>query len=227
MANFWDLRQIAWCAWWVISWCTREFICAVHKSPTCISRPLKVNIAESTRISARAEGFAAYLCVVWLRIIFSLLCKVLPLWVWRLCKLSSSTSRICRWTTMFYPRNPKNVWFTKALFYRTLGSGGVLGASKRALETFPRAFVEKCLQITCSGLARLRADRGRTLTCKATTETELYIRMGVNIQVNARAQKTGALNGSTFDSILSFFAFRSILNIQAPVSAGCLIFKRC
>lgn len=57
----------------------------MHKSPTCISRPLKVNIAESTRIRALAEGFAAYLCVVWWRIIFSLLCKVLPLWVWPLC----------------------------------------------------------------------------------------------------------------------------------------------
>lgn len=160
---------------------------------------------------------------------------MLPLWVWRLCSFPVPPHVSVGEPQFFIQATQKmhglqksssftGHWVQAAVSY---WHGGVLGASKRALETFPRAFVEKCLEITCSGLARLRADRGRTLTCKATTETELYIRMGVNIQVNARAQKTGALNGSTFDSILSFFAFRSILNIQAPVSAGCLIFKRC
>lgn len=182
MANFWDLRQIAWCAWWVISWCTREFICAVHKS-TCISRPLKVNIAESTRIRARAEGFAAYLCVVWLRIIFSLLCKVLPLWVWRLCSFPVPPHVSVGEPHYFIQATPKMLglqkrssftghWVQAAVSY---WHGGVLGTLKRALETFPRAFVEKCLEITCSGLARLRADRGRTLTCKVTTEAELHL----------------------------------------------------
>ncbi len=136
MANFWDLRQIAWCAWWVISWCIRELICAVHKS-TCLSRPLKVNIAESTRIRARAEGFAAYLCVVWLRIIFSLLCKVLPLWVWRLCSFPVPPHVSVGEPQLFYPSNPKNAWFTKALFfYRTLSSSSSILLARGSTRRF-------------------------------------------------------------------------------------------